>query len=73
MQKGPLTPKGFGDIMPAEAAKRRVIFNTIAPILEKYGFSPLETPTIEFAETLLGKYGEDETDWRHMDEIVKYG
>ncbi len=60
MQKGPLTPKGFGDIMPAVAKKRRMMMNTIADVLEKYNFSPLETPTVEFAETLLGKYGEDE-------------
>lgn len=60
MQKGPVTPKGFGDIMPAEAAKRRLMINAIVPVLEKYGFAPLETPTIEFAETLLGKYGEEE-------------
>jgi len=60
MQKGPQTPKGFGDIMPEEAKKRRVMFDAIIPVLEKYGFSPIETPTIEFAETLLGKYGEEE-------------
>jgi histidyl-tRNA synthetase len=60
MQKGPTTPKGFGDIMPEEAKKRREMFAAIIPVLEKYGFSPLETPTVEFAETLLGKYGEDE-------------
>ncbi len=60
MQKGPVTPKGFGDIVPAEAQKRRSMFNAIIPVLEKYGFEPLETPTLEFAETLLGKYGEDE-------------
>ncbi len=60
MQKGPVTPKGFGDIVPAEAKKRRSMFNAIIPVLEKYGFEPLETPTLEFAETLLGKYGEDE-------------
>ncbi len=46
--------------MPAEAAKRRLMINAIVPVLEKYGFAPLETPTIEFAETLLGKYGEEE-------------
>lgn len=46
--------------MPSEATKRRFMFNAIVPILEKNGFVPLETPTIEFAETLLGKYGEDE-------------
>jgi len=60
MQKGPVTPKGFGDVMPEEAGRRRLMINAIVPVLEKYGFTPLETPTIEFAETLLGKYGEEE-------------
>lgn len=60
MQKGPVTPKGFGDIKPEEASKRRFMINAIVPVLEKYGFKPLETPTVEFAETLLGKYGEEE-------------
>lgn len=60
MQKGPVTPKGFGDIMPGEATKRRLMISAIVLVLEKYGFVPLETPTVEFAETLLGKYGEEE-------------
>lgn len=60
MQKGPVTPKGFRDIAPALAKKRREAINKIADVLEEFGFAPLETPTIEFAETLLGKYGEDE-------------
>jgi histidyl-tRNA synthetase len=60
MQKGPVTPKGFGDILPKEARARRSMFNAIIPVLEEYGFEPLETPTMEFAETLLGKYGEEE-------------
>ena len=60
MQKGPVTPKGFGDVMPEEAAKRRSMINAIVPVLEKYSFTPLETPTIEFSDTLLGKYGEEE-------------
>lgn len=30
-----------------------------AEIFEKYGFQPLETPTIEFQDILLGKYGEE--------------
>lgn len=46
--------------MPLEVKTRRSMFMAIVPVLEKYGFEPLETPTIEFAETLLGKYGEDE-------------
>lgn len=60
MQKGPVTPKGFGDVKPEEARKRRAMINKIADVLEGYGFQPLETPTVEFAETLLGKYGEEE-------------
>lgn len=60
MQKGPTTPKGFRDIEPNLAKKRRETINKIADILEEFGFVPLETPTIEFAETLLGKYGEEE-------------
>jgi len=60
MQKGPVTPKGFRDIEPKKASKRRETIGQIANVLEKYNFVPLETPTIEFAETLLDKYGEDE-------------
>lgn len=60
MQKGPVTPKGFRDIDPALAKKRRETINTIAGVLEEFDFSPLETPTIEFAQTLKGKYGEEE-------------
>lgn len=60
MQKGPVTPKGFRDTDPETAKKRREIVGKLANVLEGYGFVPIETPTLEFAETLLGKYGEDE-------------
>ncbi|SRR5260221_11604067 len=60
MQKGPQTPKGFRDIDPPLAKKRREAISAIAGVLESYNFNPLETPTIEFAETLTGKYGDEE-------------
>jgi len=60
MKKGPVTPKGFRDIKPELAIKRRRVINKIAAVLENFGFDPIETPTVEFAETLLGKYGEEE-------------
>ncbi len=60
MKRGPVTPKGFRDIKPELAIKRRRVINKIAAVLESFGFVPIETPTIEFAETLLGKYGEEE-------------
>ena len=60
MKRGPITPKGFRDIRPDLAKKRREAVSKIADILEANGFVPLETPIIEFAETLVGKYGEEE-------------
>ncbi len=60
MKKGPVTPKGFRDIMPDLAKKRRVFIGQICDTLEEFGFVPLETPTLEFAKTLTGKYGEEE-------------
>lgn len=60
MQKAPPTPKGFRDIGPEFAKKRREVISNIAYVLEENGFVPLETPTVEFAQTLTGKYGEEE-------------
>ncbi len=60
MKKGPVTPKGFKDILPDQALKRRKIISTIESVLEGFGFVPIETPTLEFAETLIGNYGEEE-------------
>lgn len=52
--------KGFRDIMPAAMFVRRHVMETLRSIFELHGFSPLETPTLEYAATLEGKYGEDE-------------
>ena len=60
MQKAPPTPKGFRDINPTLAKKRRDTIGKIILVLEKSGFEPLETPTVEFADTLTGKYGDEE-------------
>lgn len=60
MQKAPPTPKGFRDIHPELAQKRRTVINKIVEVLKDFGFVSLETPTLEFAETLKGKYGEEE-------------
>mgnify|MGYP001619207521 CR=1 FL=1 len=60
MQKAPPTPKGFRDIKPDLAKKRRDVIGKIVDVLEEFGFVPIETPTVEFASTLKGKYGEEE-------------
>lgn len=54
------TPKGFRDFLPKDAIKRKFVMQKIVKVFEKFGFDPLETPTLEYAETLKGKYGEEE-------------
>ncbi len=51
------TLKGFRDFLPKEAKKRQWLINTLTSVFESYGFEPLETPALEYEETLLGKYG----------------
>lgn len=60
MRKGPINPKGFVDTLPDKAKLKSDIILKISKVLEKFSFSPIETPIIEYAETLIGKYGEEE-------------
>jgi histidyl-tRNA synthetase len=53
------TLKGFRDFLPKDAGKRQYVINTFKKVFEKYGFDPLETPALEYADTLLGKYGNE--------------
>lgn len=53
-------PKGFKDYLPQEALVRREVIGKITATFKKFGFEPLETPTLEYEETLTGKYGEEE-------------
>lgn len=48
---------GFRDFYGEEIAIRQRVVGILRTIFEKYGFQPLETPSVEYAETLLGKYG----------------
>src|SRR5262245_59036310 len=55
----PTIPSGTRDFSPEEVYKRQYIFNTIRSVFEKYGYQPIETPTMENLSTLEGKYGEE--------------
>lgn len=59
MAQKPSIPKGTRDFSPNELAKRNFIFNCIKKQFELFGFQPIETPSFENAETLLGKYGDE--------------
>jgi histidyl-tRNA synthetase len=54
------TAKGFRDFPPEEKILRDKIITKIKNIFEIYGYSPLETPTIEKLEILEAKFGAGE-------------
>jgi histidyl-tRNA synthetase len=39
--------------------RRNYIFDTIKGVFKRFGFQPIETPSMENLSTLLGKYGEE--------------
>lgn len=55
----PTIPKGTRDFTPEQIGKRNYIFDTIKSVFVKYGFQPIETPTMEKLSTLTGKYGDE--------------
>lgn len=50
---------GTRDFLPLEVMRRNYVIAIVERIYQSYGFEPLETPTMERLETLLGKYGEE--------------
>ena len=52
-------PQGTRDFDASTVRKRRYIIQTIQSVFEQYGFEPLETPSMENLDTLMGKYGEE--------------
>jgi histidyl-tRNA synthetase len=55
----PSVPKGTRDFSPIEMVKRNFIFDTIKEVFKRFGYLPIETPSMENLSTLLGKYGEE--------------
>ncbi len=59
MAQKPSIPKGTRDFSPSEVAKRNYIFDIVKKHFQTFGFQPIETPSFENSETLLGKYGDE--------------
>ncbi|NNE98464.1 MAG: histidine--tRNA ligase [Pyrinomonadaceae bacterium] len=51
--------RGMRDFLPDQIRKRNYVIGVIKEVYEKYGFEPLETPSIENLSTLTNKYGEE--------------
>lgn len=54
------TLKGFRDFLPQEVRKRAWLKQQMIAVFEKWGFEPLETPTLESLDLFEGQIGEDE-------------
>jgi histidyl-tRNA synthetase len=55
----PSIPKGTRDFTPEDMLKRNFLFDTIKSSFQRFGYLPLETPSMENLSTLMGKYGEE--------------
>ncbi|MGB2085509.1 MAG: histidine--tRNA ligase [Flavobacteriaceae bacterium] len=55
----PSLPKGTRDFSSTQVAKRNYLKSVLQNAFEKAGYQPIETPSFEKSETLLGKYGDE--------------
>jgi histidyl-tRNA synthetase len=55
----PRTLRGFRDYLPALMIPRERVLQTAREVYRSYGFAPIDTPALEYAEVLLGKGGEE--------------
>jgi histidyl-tRNA synthetase len=53
----PRVLKGFRDFLPAQEAPRRAMLEAVETCFRSFGFLPIDTPALEYAEILLGKGG----------------
>ncbi len=66
--------KGMRDFPPEVMILRKKIFEKVEKIFQKFGFDPIETPVVEYWETLAGKYGEEAENkliYKFYDELSK--
>jgi histidyl-tRNA synthetase len=59
MKPSPQVLKGMRDFLPPRMILRHYVTDVLRRVFERHGFEPLQTPTIEYAETFRGKIGEE--------------
>ena len=55
----PRTLSGFRDYLPEAMIPREWLIDTAKRVYRSYGFSPIDTPALEYLEILTGKGGEE--------------
>ncbi len=67
----PRPPRGFRDFPPDLMILRKNLLSRVERVFQRYGFDPIDTPALEYWETLAGKYGEEAENrliWRFTDK-----
>lgn len=54
----PVTPRGFRDVLPREAAERETLAAAAATVFSAWGYDRVETPVVEVYETLEAAAGD---------------
>ena len=52
-------PSGMRDLLPEDMLRREHVTGIVRAVYRSYGFLPLETPSCERLDVLLGKYGDE--------------
>lgn len=63
-------PRGFRDFRPEVMILRKELIARLEKVFQLYGYDPIDTPVLEYWETLAGKYGEEAENkliWRFQD------
>ncbi len=55
----PQVLRGMRDFLPERMILRQYVIGQLRSVFERFGYEPLETPAIEYAEVLEGKYGSE--------------
>ena len=66
----PRPPRGFRDFPPDVMILRKELMSRLEEVFRRYGYDPIDTPALEYWETLAGKYGEEAESrliWRFTD------
>ena len=73
----PRLVKGMRDQLGGALLRRQRMLATIRGVFERFGFRPLETPVVEFAQTLTGSQAGETSQriftWHHPEDDVDLG
>ncbi len=64
----PRVLRGMRDFLPAQMIMRQRVVETIRGVFERHGFEPIETPVLEYFETLTGNLDDEKLIYHFEDQ-----